>query len=161
MAVISKTRQAVLAAEAAADKGTAPTGKHHDLIPVPDAPTLVMPEGPAYRLADFVLKEVDGVVSWTAKLLLGKDPAAAVAWNGAKRLATLSPLAKTTGAATEVQRFERAAARHLPGKNSVQDLIQVLIFTSEPGITAFNRAALTASIKGSYEIAMRPELIIA
>ena len=161
MAVISKTRQAVLAAEAAADKGTAPTGKHHDLIPVVEQPKLVMPDGPAYRLADYVMKEVDGVVSWTAKLLLGRETVVAVSWNGAKCLATLSPLAKTTGAEAEVQRLEKAAARLLPGKSSVQDLIQVLIFTSEPGITPFNRAALTASIKGSYEIAMRPELIVA
>lgn len=162
MAVVSKSKQALIAAEAAADKGTAPTGKHHDLMPVlPTAVTPPAPDGPAYKLTDFVYKEADGIISWTAQLMLGTHPAAVVAWSGAKRVAVLSPLAKTSGAATELTRFESAAGRHLPGKNSVQDLIQVLIFTSEPAITAFNRVALLKGVAGSYDIAMRPELIIA
>ena len=85
--------------------------------------------GAIYNLADTVYTEKDGVYSWTANLTLAGAPVAKVSWNGPKKTATVAPLAKTTGAADEVKRFEATAKRLLPGRDSVTDLIQVMVFT--------------------------------
>ena len=117
--------------------------------------------GAVYNLAETVFTEKDGIYSWTAGLTLDGETVAKVSWNGPKKIATVSPLAKTTGAADEVKRFEATAQRLLPGRDSVTDLIQVLVFTSEKAITPFNRVALTKGIPGSEPIAFDPTLITA
>ena len=114
---------------------------------------------PAFTLSPVVFTEKDGVYSWTADLTLGGHPIARVAYSGAKKLAVAEPVAPTSGAATELARFTDTAARLLPGKTSVHDLIMVLSVTSEKAISGHNRALLVKDITGAEEIAMRPELI--
>jgi hypothetical protein len=158
----TKAQLEALAAEAAADAGTAPQGRPRQTPPAPTAAAAATAAGAAaYRLAEFALTDNDGVCSWTAKLLLGTEPAASVSFNGAKKVATVTPLAKTTGAAGEVAKFEAAATRLLGRRNATQDLILVLNITAEAGISAHNRVALLRDIAGSHDLAMRPELIVA
>ena len=163
----TKAQLATIAAEAAADavveppalKASARSRKVPSAIPTL-APVDDSQRAPAYRLTDFVGKTTDDVYSWTATAVLGKDACARVVWSGAKKTAVIQPLAKTTGADHEARRFEATARRLLPGKDSVTELVKVLIFTSEPGITAFNRVALLKDVSGSAEIAFDPGLIV-
>lgn len=113
-----------------------------------------------YRLADFDFTERDGaVLSWTAHLLLGPDQVGKVLWSAARKTATVEPMGATSGAATELAKFEETAKRLLGGKDSISNLISVLIVTSEPHITPFNRALLVKDIAGSHELAYSPSLV--
>ena len=159
---ISKTKAAAIAAEAALDKPVAARTRSKSALAAPAAaPAPVAPPAlPAYRLTDFVLTEKDSVTSWTATLRLGEHPAAKATYNGPKRVITVAPLASTTGAATEVERFERTAAHLLGGAAAVSNLLSILSITSETAITSFNRALMLKDIAGSEPYAMRPELIV-
>jgi hypothetical protein len=163
MAVLSKTKLAQLAAELEADLGTAaarrrkkePAAKIEFIRP----PTPPAPEFPGYSLTNFVYKRYDGGCDWKAQLMLGKTHAATVSWTGSKRTSVITPLSGDSKA--QVDQFAAAAARLLPGKNSVQDLVGVLIITSEMAISAFNRELMVSDIAGASLLARSPELIVA
>ena len=160
---ITKTKAAEIAAEAALDKAivTKTRAKSPPVVPAAGSAPAAAPALPAYRLTDFVLTEKDSVTSWTATLRLGEHPAAKAIYSGPKRVITVAPLASTTGAATEVERFERTAAQLLGGTAAVSNLLSILTITSETAITSFNRALMLKDIAGSEPYAMRPELIVA
>lgn len=106
--------------------------------------------------ADFTEKE--GVVtSWTAQILHSGTPIGKVAWNMAKKAATVTPLAKTPVASKDVKRFEETAKRLLPGRDSVTDLVIVLGVTSDPAISPANKLLLTKDIPGAAEVIRNPE----
>lgn len=163
MAVLSKTKLAQLAAELEADLGTVgarrrkkePATKIEFIRP----PVPTAPEFPGYSLTNFVYKRYDGGCDWKAQLMLGKTHTANVSWTGSKRTSVVTPLPGDSRA--HVDQFTAAAARLLPGKNSVQDLIGVLIITSEMGISAFNRELMVSDITGAPMLARSPELIVA
>jgi hypothetical protein len=163
----TKAEIAKIALEAAEDVGLPPVRKpvarKTKALEAPEPPTAPAgPKAPAYTMADFVGKtNAEGIYSWTATIYLGLDPAVTAVWNGAKRSASLQPLAKTSGAATELKRFESAAKRLLPGRDSITDLVAVLIVTGELNIKPFNRVLLVKDILGSADIAFDPTLIIA
>lgn len=159
-----------IAAEAAADAAApAPEpaktpARRKKAAPAVAAPATVeraAPQAAAYRLTGFDGAEKDEVYSWTATAVLGADPAVRIVWNGAKKTAAVQPLAKTEAAAAAVTLFEATARRLLPGRDSITDLVTVLSYTAEAGITAFNRVALLRGIPGSAEIAFDPSLITA
>lgn len=126
----------------------------------PIVPTIVVSGAPFYSLGDYEYTEADGVTSWTAMLRLGAHDVAKVKYAGPKMQSQLVALASTSGAATEIARFEATATRLLERKDATHDLIMVLSITSETAMTPRNRVLMLKDIAGSAGLALYPGLIV-